>query len=206
MEKKNPGGRPPNYTIQQLGQAVAVLEAKFPGERPGAISVKEELCTNFDVSPGTNIQSLKRELQRFYAERDERRERDMIEALPASMLSDGAELAKMVEKQILASFGRSFAELKKKADREVVELQQDKTQLHRRIEGMEAEIADKDAEIERLKADLGNAKQKIGLKQQELDQAVSKVRDLEMADEGGQRILGELSKLLDDRGLQLQIS
>ncbi|HBZ43056.1 MAG TPA: hypothetical protein DEO85_03170 [Maritimibacter sp.] len=201
MEKKNPGGRPPNYTAQQLSQAVAVLEAKFPDERPSATAVKDQLCLLFNVSKGTNAQSLEGELQRFYTERDERRERDMIEALPTSMQSDSADVGKAVEKQILAAFGRGFAELKKKANREVCELQQDKTQLHRRIEGMELEIAEKDAEIERLKADLGNAENQIVLKQHELDQAVARIRDLETADESGQRILNELSKLLDGRGL-----
>lgn len=206
MTKTKQGGRPPSYSPEQLAQAVDILEAKAPGQRPSAKAVKDELCDNWEISPGLNLQSLDRELERFLRERDIRRERDLVEALPAAVQSAGADAGKVVEREILAALGKGYAHLKSEAGRDVLALEKDKAQLHRRIEQLETEAADTAEDISRLNDAVARKDLELDECKQALDLARVKIRELESAAGAETRILAELSKLLGDNGLAVRRS
>lgn len=196
MAKTNQGGRPKSYKPEQLSQAVEILEAKAPDRTPGAREVKDELIATFDISPGLNLQSLQRDLERFLADREIRRERELVDALPDQVRSAGVGVAKTVEKEVLVAMGHGYADLRAAAAQDVEALEKDKVLLHRRIEQLENEAADMSDRIDQLTTLAAEKDQDLGAMRDALEAANAKVRNLEAAADAETRVIDGLSRLL----------
>lgn len=163
--------------------------------------MKDELCASFGVSPGLNLQSLERELDRFLLERVKRRERELIDALPKGIRTAGNNAAKSLEKEILAALGHGFAEMQAQAAREVAVLEKDKAILHRRIEQFEADAAEMASEIGRLTDVVSARERELEDVGRALDDAKGTIRDIETATGAETRILRGFARLLAEHGV-----
>lgn len=196
MAKTNQGGRPKSYKPEQLSQAVEILEAKAPDRTPGAREVKDELIATFDISPGLNLQSLQRDLERFFADSEIRRERELVDALPDQVRTAGVAVAKAVEKEVLVAMGRGYADLRAAAARDVAALEKDKVLLHLRIEQLENEAAATSGRIDRLNSHVAEKDQELAATRDALEVANARIRDLEAAAGAETRVIDGLSRLL----------
>ncbi len=201
MANTSHGGRPPSYEPEQLSTVIDILEAKYPAQRQTARAVKDELIATFGISPGLNLQSLERELERFFADREIRRERELVEALPDPVRTAGLEASKAVEKEVLVALGRGYADLRDLAARDVAALEKDKAQLHRRIEQLENEAAETSGRIDQLDALVAEKDRDLDTARDALEAANARIRDLETAAGAETRVIDELSRVLAKLGV-----
>ncbi|MEZ5768508.1 MAG: hypothetical protein R3D80_13165 [Paracoccaceae bacterium] len=128
-----------------------------------------------------------------------------VDALPPrSDAGQGPKPPRLREQAIQAALGKSYADLKSLAARDVLALEQDKTQLHRRIEQLETEAADTAEVIARLNEDLGSKDRELSECKKSFDLAQATIRDLETAASVETRVLREFSKMIAELGLPIE--
>lgn len=143
MSAKNKGGRPRKYTGEQVEDAIDRVEAR--GDVADGASVKEVMHEELGVSPVIDVTILDAEVQRICRVRAEEKARLLVAKLPTpakdAAVGIGNEIARAVTTVLAEQFDQlSMASLKREA-----ELESDLRVFRRRIQDLEAQIAEHEA-------------------------------------------------------------
>ena len=173
---KNTGGRPTQYTVDQIREAIrSLLGEGLSTEQIDAKCVKLKLCSLFDVSTGINEQSLQTHVTHVLAELAEDEQRALLKSLPAAVVPAVDEMMADLKKRLLLLVGQQNSICQKAAAVEAEELRQDKKNANWRIAELEAEVADLRDSIASLQqkgislaTQLNEAKENLALAEAEL--------------------------------------
>lgn len=165
--KKSRGGRPAQYTLEQIHTVlVALLADGLLPEEIDAKLVKSKLCSYFDVSPGINEQSLLAHVLQVLADISGERERSILAALPKSVDPAVDEMLAELKRHLLLLVGQENAVCQQEATREVEVLRLDKRNANWRISELETKVTDLvarntelQAKFDAMQADLATAGQ-----------------------------------------------
>lgn len=194
-QKKNVGGRPKNYTIDQVRQAVTSLigEGIAVGQ-VDARTVKARLCSSFDVSDGICTRSLEEPVRLVLDEYAENQRSVLVQALPAGVAPAVETILARMQQDVLLVVAEQNARCQTAADAKCEELRRDKLNANwrvseletagaeqaQRIADLESELsrerAEKSAiakELEAVRSDLRRSEQEVGI----VDRLFSELRD-----------------------------
>lgn len=167
------GGRPAQYSREQLDAATGILEARGQPAQP--VAVKALLCEEFNLSPGINLQSLARELDACLAERAEARRCEQVAMLPEAAVMALRRQVGLLEREILGALGRLRADLAREASREAAaraaecrhlaarcdELAEEAREAEDEIAILRRQVADLTAERDEVIARAGTAEAEV---------------------------------------------
>ncbi|MCR9150290.1 MAG: hypothetical protein NXH83_08955 [Rhodobacteraceae bacterium] len=182
---KSKGGRPATYSSAQVLAAIDRIEQS--GASPEASSVKDVLCKEHGISPGINLQSLGEEVARQLENRERVRTEALINALPETVRREGAKIGSDIQQRILEVVAHLAKSIREVAGHAIQEKDDDLDAQRQKNRALREEIAGKSEEVERLSAELTEARTHVF----ELEQ---KVRDLEVEKDSVAR---EEARLLD---------
>jgi hypothetical protein len=181
--KKSRGGRPAQYTLEQIHTIlVALLADGLMPEEIDAKLVKSKLCSYFDVSPGINEQSLLAHVLQVLADISGEQERSILAALPKSVDPAVDEMLAELKRHLLLLVGQENAVCQQEATREVEVLRLDKRNANWRISELETKVSDLvesnselQAKCKALQADLEKAAATRAKLETELNQKTQSV-------------------------------
>lgn len=167
------GGRPAQYSREQLDAAIDILQARGQPVQP--VAVKAALCEEFDLSPGINLQSLARELDARLAERAESHRREQVAMLPEAAVAAVRGQVGLLERELLGALGRLRADLAQEAGKEAAawaaecrhlaarcdEPKEEAREAEDEIAALRRQVADLNAERDAAIARVGEAEAEV---------------------------------------------
>lgn len=150
-EKKNAGGRPKSYHIEQVRAVVISLMASgTPRDEINAAAVKRLLCADHGVSGGINAKCLEDPVAHVLDSIAEEEERRLIAALPdsAGVMLDNAVAA--MKSTMMLALAKENSRLQSKAGEECERLRCDKDNANWRLQALERDYEAQGNKIESL--------------------------------------------------------
>lgn len=139
MPEKSNGGRPKNYTPEQVEEAVARVEARG-GIADGA-SVKKVMVKELGVSHGIDATILDGDVKRICRVRAEERAIMLAAKLPESAKGAAIGVGNEVARAVTAVLAEQFDQLKEESQKREAEMDADLRMFRRRVQDLEAQIA-----------------------------------------------------------------
>jgi hypothetical protein len=142
-DKKNTGGRPPRYNLEQVHAAItSLINGGTPRDEIDAAAVKTVLCEQYGITKGIDTRSLESPVDHVLSSLAEEEENRLIGALPETARASVESIVGAMTRELQLLVARQNAVCLAKAQEECKELRRDKTNANWRIKELETKIHD----------------------------------------------------------------
>jgi len=215
-DRKNTGGRPPNYSLEQVHAAITgLINCGTPREEIDAAAVKIVLCEQHGITKGIDARSLEGPVDHVLSSIAEEEENRLIQALPETARASIESVVGSMTRDLQLLVARQNAVCFAKAQEECEELRRDKTNANWRIKELETQVHDqaqqiadlsdlnekKQAENEKLQSDVTDLRNEIELLRKArnpVDQLLSELKRSDARDEIRSVISDIMSAVIED--------
>jgi len=194
-DKKNTGGRPPRYNLEQVHAAIIrLINGGTPRDEIDAAAVKTVLCEQLGISKGIDIRSLESPVDHVLASLAEEEEGRLIGALPEKARASVESIVGAMTRELQLLVAQQNAVCLAKAQEECEELRRDKTNANWRIKELETKVRDQSQQIEEI-SDLSERKQaENAVLQSDMAELRNEIEHLRRAVNPVDQLLSELKK------------
>ncbi|KRS18959.1 hypothetical protein [Roseovarius indicus] len=194
-DKKNTGGRPPRYNLEQVHAAItSLINGGTPRDEIDAAAVKTVLCEQLGISKGIDTRSLESPVDHVLSSIAEEEEGRLIGALPEKARTSIESIVGAMTRELQLLVAQQNAVCLAKAQEECEELRRDKTNANWRIKELETKIHDQARQIEEI-SDLSERKQaENAVLQSDMAELRNEIEHLRSAGNSVDRLLSELKK------------
>ena len=215
-DKKNTGGRPPRYSLEQVHAAITgLINRGTPREDIDAAAVKIVLCEQYGITKGIDARSLEGPVDHVLSSIAEEEENRLIQVLPETARASIESVVGSMTRELQLLVARQNAVCFAKAQEECEELRRDKTNANWRIKELETQVHDqaqqiadlsdlnekKQAENEKLQSDVTDLRNEIELLRKArnpVDQLLSELKRSDARDEIRSVISDIMSAVIED--------
>lgn len=194
-DKKNTGGRPPRYNLEQVHAAItSLINGGTPRDEIDAAAVKTVLCEQYGITKGIDTRSLESPVDHVLSSLAEEEENRLIGALPETARASVESIVGAMTRELQLLVARQNAVCLAKAQEECKELRRDKTNANWRIKELETKIHDQARQIEEI-SDLSERKQaENAVLQSDMAELRNEIEHLRRAGNPIDQLLSELKK------------
>jgi regulator of replication initiation timing len=147
-DKKNAGGRPPRYSLDQVHTAITrLINDGTPRDEIDAAGVKAVLCEQHGITKGIDTRSLEAPVAHVLASIAEEEEDRLIAAMPDTVGASVESVVGAMTRELQLLVARQNAVCLAQAQEECEVLRRDKVNANWRIKELEREGEDKAREI-----------------------------------------------------------
>ena len=194
-DKKNAGGRPPRYSLDQVHTAITrLINDGTPRDEIDAAGVKAVLCEQHGITKGIDIRSLEAPVAHVLASIAEEEEDRLIAAMPDTVGASVESVVGAMTRELQLLVGRQNAVCLAQAQEECEVLRRDKTNANWRIKELERQVQDQAREI----ADMAYLSEQKHAENAALQSDMAQLRTeferLQRAENPVEKLLSELKK------------
>lgn len=176
IESENSGGRPKNYTLEQVWDVVEkMIKSGCSVDEINARSVKPLLREIYGVSHGIRVDALASDVELVLGEHAKEEREALLKSLPGPVTQAVDESLGALKLELLMLVGRQNAACLAAANEECEVLRADKRNAQFRIADLEATVEDQTSEIQRLEEERDAAMAELDQVREELQAALSRV-------------------------------
>lgn len=194
-DKKNTGGSPPRYNLEQVHAAItSLINSGTPRDEIDAAAVKTLLCEQYGITKGIDVRSLAGIVDDVLASIADEEEYFLIGILPEAAHSSVDWIVGDMKLELKLLVARQYADCVAKAQEECEELRRDKTNANWRIKELKTQIHDQAQQIETI-LELSEKKQaENAMLQSEMADLRDEIDRLKSANNLVDQLLSELKK------------
>jgi regulator of replication initiation timing len=194
-DKKNAGGRPPRYSLDQVHTAITrLINDGTPRDEIDAAGVKAVLCEQHGITKGIDTRSLEAPVAHVLASIAEEEEDRLIAAMPDTVGASVESVVGAMTRELQLLVGRQNAVCLAQAQEECEVLRRDKTNANWRIKELERQVQDQAREI----ADMAYLSEQKHAENAALQSDMAQLRTeferLQRAENPVEKLLSELKK------------